>query len=198
MPVSEIQLIYLYSDYNDLHHLSEAEFYSRLERLKIQQQELMDLVVGTTSSPRLKLDKVEKKTVAIDKKKNQLEPVPLNNLQPPLRDDLRIESTRQEEVEEEEDDDEDCNSILSLESVVKPDRRGRPTSSLSKTKNSKKSVRISSGTTYRTDFSDVYDDFVDENLRLNAMANESNSRSKSVSPRTRSLTIPKPFKMTQR
>lgn len=94
--------------------------------------------------------------------------------------------------EEEEDDvdegdkiilDDECNSITS--------KGNRPTSSsLSKTK---KSVRISSGTTYRTEFSEYADE---DGLNVRP-----NSRSKSASPshsRTRSLTVPRPFKMTQR
>lgn len=142
----------------------------------------MDLVEGTTSSAsptRFKLDAT------------QLEPVPPPNL-PTSRMDVDADLRREKLI------DDDCQSVLSLESVVA--KAQRPTSSMSKTK---KSVRISSGTTFRTDFSDIYDDFVDgggdfdENLRLLSAADP---RSKSASPRrtTRSLTIPKPFKMTQR
>lgn len=89
---------------------------------------------------------------------------------------------RPDKVHPEPEDDE-CNSI-----------NPRPTSSLhSKTK---KSVRISSGTTCKTDLSDIFYDDPCDSLRINVT---NNARSKSVSPsRTRSLTVPKPFKMTQR
>lgn len=135
--------------------MSEAEFYARLERLKIQQQELMDLVVG--------INPTEAGNQAI------------------------LINGRGEEEEEDDVDEGDkiihdeCNSITS--------KGNRPTSSsLSKTK---KSVRISSGTTYRTEFSEYADE---DGLNVRP-----NSRSKSASPsRTRSLTVPRPFKMTQR
>lgn len=143
----------------------------------------MDLVEGTTSSSSPTRFKLET---------TQLEPVPQQPNLPTSRTDVEADLRREKLI------DDDCQSVLSLESTAKAQR---PTSSMSKTK---KSVRISSGTTYRTDFSDIYDDFVvdsggdfDENARLLSAANP---RSKSASPRrtTRSLTIPKPFKMTQR
>lgn len=93
--------------------------------------------------------------------------------------------------EEEEGDktipvEDDCNSIAS--------KGNRPTSSSLSNSKTKKSVRISSGTTYRTEFSDYADE---DGINVRA-----NSRSKSASPnnhnRRRSLTVPRPFKMTQR
>lgn len=94
--------------------------------------------------------------------------------------------------EEEEDDVDEGDKIIPIDECNSITSKGnRPTSSsLSKTK---KSVRISSGTTYRTEFSE-YADEDGINVRPN-------SRSKSASPshsRTRSLTVPRPFKMTQR
>lgn len=91
--------------------------------------------------------------------------------------------------EEEEDDVDEGDKIIHDECNSITSKGNRPTSSsLSKTK---KSVRISSGTTYRAEFSEYADE---DGLNVRP-----NSRSKSASPsRTRSLTVPRPFKMTQR
>lgn len=163
-------------DYNDLHHLSESEFYSRLERLKIQQQELMDLVGATEPSTKPGNKKLDSG--------------------PHLNMEARKELIERAEPNQEEDC--NSNSVTSQPYGIGDHNlliKRRPTSSVGKTK---KSVRISSGTTYRTDdMSDFNDceEFIDERLRLNV----TNTRSKSASPRrTKAVTVPKPFKMTQR
>lgn len=156
----------LYADYNDLHHLSETEFYSRLERLKIHQQELMNLVEEGIEAPLTQI---------------KVEPVPQSQIRASERENNNQSA-----------DDEDNNSILSLDYSNRGRVTSRPTSSFLKVRKPK-SVRISSGT---TNFSEMYNELLDENLRINMTT----TRSKSASPRrsTRSLTIPKPFKMTQK
>lgn len=92
------------------------------------------------------------------------------------------------EEEDDDDVDEGDKNIYECNSITSKGNRPTSSSSLSKTK---KSVRISSGTTYRTEFSEYADE---DGLNVRP-----NSRSKSASPsRTRSLTVPRPFKMTQR
>lgn len=156
----------LYADYNDLHHLSETEFYSRLERLKIHQQELMNMVEEGIEAPLTQI---------------KVEPVPQSQIRASERENNNQSA-----------DDEDNNSILSLDYSNRGRVTSRPTSSFLKVRKPK-SVRISSGT---TNFSEMYNELLDENLRINMTT----TRSKSASPRrsTRSLTIPKPFKMTQK
>lgn len=190
-----------YTDYNDLHHLSETEFYSRLERLKIQQQELMDMVLVESSASLTLRQKSDKKTTMTNSYEPDSQPKLIphsssnrDHLMDYLQPSGEVHSTPDQQQAE------DCNSMGSIESSAVKALPRRPTSSLqSKTK---KSVRISSGTTTcKTDFSDFYDEFADandESLRINVTS--LNARSKSASPnRTRrSLTVPKPFKMTQR
>lgn len=101
----------------------------------------------------------------------------------------------------EDEDDDECQSLSP---------KLRPASSNNK---AKKSVRISSGTTYRTDLSDCGGDEEggeefefggEDRLRLNVTQHQHQNatRSKSVSPRrtstTNTNTVPRPFKMTQR
>lgn len=153
------------SDYNDLHHLDEAEFYSRLDRLKLQQrQELLQLGEGK-SPKRATTEPVEVVEVAEES----------------LCDKLGLE-----------------DELLSFgsppEATTSGSRKVAPTPKPSATK--KKSVRISSDSRTRDlNLSHYGDEFAYDRLRINV----TNPRSQSASPRrTRSLTVPRPFKMTQR
>lgn len=159
------------------------------------------------------MDLVERTSFDLEQQQQKLNPRPLQTVAQPVSQlnppplaingdvvdvDVVIDAKVEQILEPDEDRQSPESLLDELSSVRVEAAAHRPVSALSKTK---KSVRISSGTTYRTDdFSDIYDNHTFGGHDESCRGINHELRSKSVSPRrSRSaVTTPKPFRMTQR
>uniref|UniRef100_A0A1B0CMU4 Uncharacterized protein n=1 Tax=Lutzomyia longipalpis TaxID=7200 RepID=A0A1B0CMU4_LUTLO len=151
-------------DYQDMNHLSEAEFYRQLERLKIRQDEL-------------------KKSCGVQGRCSSREP-PAQGSCLPSKNDKQSDQIREGDSDQIH---RDCDIDSLYSSTQRPSSQNPPS------KKSGKSVRINSGlSTLRSDT--THGNISDEEKS----ERRSKLRSKSASPFRNPVTVPRPFRMTQR